>query len=410
VSREGVTVIKLQGLTDATGAYFTSDRAPDVAVVTGWRQPGVWLGRGAGAVGLGGGVGEHEFRRVLGGQLPAGTIGPSPRRQRCGLDLIVAAPKPISVLFATSDDDAALAVVNAHLSGVQAALHYLEDRSLAVARTSAGADRRAIRAEGAIAACFTHGTSRSSDPHLHSHVVMANLARGEDGRFGALDQRSLRAHLGAADAIYQGQARYELRERLAVTWELGVDGAIRLHGVTDAECRALSGRSEERRRTPSRGAKRVMDRTALQEVWTQRLRSVPIFDEPTRLHRPPDRVDEHRFASHLHDRSVTPRLVVESFASASVGGVSSSVVADELARLDLPLGWGLEEPQMAASAWLVPSRVLRDLGPRPTRAEPLARWWEERRLRERVRTRRHELHPSIGVTRDLSHGRGLSVR
>ena len=410
MSHEGATVIKLQSLKDATGVYFTSDRALDVAAVTGWRQPGVWLGRGADAVGLGGGVAELDFRRALGGQLPDGTVGPSPRRQRCGLDLIVAAPKPISVLFATSDDDSARAVVDAHLAGVGAAMGYLEDRSLALARTSGGAERAPIRAEGAIAACFTHGTSRSGDPHLHSHVVVANLARGEDGRFGALDQRSLRAHLGAADAVYQGQVRYELRERLAVTWELGIDGTIRLQGITDAQCNALSGRSEERRRTQWRETKQEMHRSALQEAWTQRLRHAPSYDEPARLRRPPDRVDEHRYASCLHSRPVTPRVIVESMASASVGGVSSSVVAEELARLGVPLGWGLREPEMAASAWLVPSRMLRDLGPRPTSAEPLRRWWEERRLLERVRTRPHHLHPSIGLTRDTREGRGQSLR
>ena len=36
---------------------------------------------------------------------------------------------------------------------------------------------------------FVHRVSRALDPHLHSHVVMANLGRGPEGTFTALDGR-----------------------------------------------------------------------------------------------------------------------------------------------------------------------------------------------------------------------------
>ena len=42
-------------------------------------------------------------------------------------------------------------------------------------------------ADGFVAAQFPHRTSRLGDPHLHWHVLVANMARGIDGRWTALD-------------------------------------------------------------------------------------------------------------------------------------------------------------------------------------------------------------------------------
>ena len=46
-------------------------------------------------------------------------------------------------------------------------------------------------AEGFVAAQFPHRTSRLGDPHLHWHVLVANMARGIDGRWTALDGKAL---------------------------------------------------------------------------------------------------------------------------------------------------------------------------------------------------------------------------
>ena len=51
---------------------------------------------------------------------------------------------------------------------------------------------------GLVAASFTHGVNRNLDPHLHTHVVMANMVHGPDGRWSACDHRGLSAHRAAA--------------------------------------------------------------------------------------------------------------------------------------------------------------------------------------------------------------------
>ncbi|MEO6651395.1 MAG: AAA family ATPase [Ilumatobacteraceae bacterium] len=46
-------------------------------------------------------------------------------------------------------------------------------------------------ARGFVGAAYRHRTSRAGDPHLHWHVLVANLAQGIDGRWSALDGRAI---------------------------------------------------------------------------------------------------------------------------------------------------------------------------------------------------------------------------
>ena len=56
--------------------------------------------------------------------------------------------------------------------------------------------------------------SRAEDPQLHTHVVAANMARGADGRWTALDATPIYQHAKAAGYLYQAHLRAAVRERL----------------------------------------------------------------------------------------------------------------------------------------------------------------------------------------------------
>jgi conjugative relaxase-like TrwC/TraI family protein len=73
--------------------------------------------------------------------------------------------------------------------------------ALSVARRGAGGHVR-IAGNGLTAAAFLHRTSRAGDPQLHTHVLVANLIRGSDGQWSALDGR-LYAHARTAGFLYQ---------------------------------------------------------------------------------------------------------------------------------------------------------------------------------------------------------------
>ncbi len=83
----------------------------------------------------------------------------------------------MSVLFAIGEPALAGALVEAHESAVDAALGYLEREACRVRRGRGGVRHEV--GEGFVAAAYRHRMSRAEDPQLHTHVVAANMARGD---------------------------------------------------------------------------------------------------------------------------------------------------------------------------------------------------------------------------------------
>ena len=100
-------------------------------------------------------------------------------------------------------------------------------------------------ASGLVAAAFRHRTSRAGDPQLHTHVLVANLGRGPDGRWSALDGRRLYAHARAASFVYQAVLRAELTRTLGLEWLPVRNGIADLVGVPKPVLRAFSRRRAE---------------------------------------------------------------------------------------------------------------------------------------------------------------------
>lgn len=81
--------------------------------------------------------------------------------------------------------------------------------------------------DGFVAAAFRHRTSRAGDPHLHTHLLVANLTRGPDGHWSAPDARRFWALGNTASYLYEAVLRHELTVRLGVEF-----GPI-THGIGD---------------------------------------------------------------------------------------------------------------------------------------------------------------------------------
>ena len=73
--------------------------------------------------------------------------------------------------------------------------------------------------------------ARAVDPQLHTHVLVANSARGIDGRWSALDGHLLYRYAKTAGYLYQAHLRYELTRQLGVHWGAVVSGSAELEGV-----------------------------------------------------------------------------------------------------------------------------------------------------------------------------------
>jgi conjugative relaxase-like TrwC/TraI family protein len=207
-------------------------------------SPGEWTGAGAGELGLAGEVTAAQFNALLAGADPrdpevplrAGNSAP----EIAALDLTFSAPKSVSVLFAVAPAETSAALVEAHQQAVRAALGYLEETAVFVRRGKAG--HRFEHAGGLIAAAYRHRMSRSLDPQLHTHVVAANLARGEDGRYTALHHPSLYRAAQTAGYLYQAHLRAEVRDRLGVEWGPVVKGAAELRALSGGVLRTFSQR------------------------------------------------------------------------------------------------------------------------------------------------------------------------
>ena len=230
-------------------------------------SPGVWVGRGAQELELEGLVHEGELGRLIRGVHPQteAELRSHPKARRitveridpltderrvetrklapvAGFDLVFSPPKSVSLLHALGDEDTRRAINEAHSSAWQAALAYLEDEACVTRRGRNGVYRE--HAGGFVAAAYQHRTSRAQDPHLHTHVIVANMAKTpSDGTWRALDgEPILKSYRLAAGYLYQAHLRGELTRTLGVEWEPPQKGMAELRHVPREVIREFSTR------------------------------------------------------------------------------------------------------------------------------------------------------------------------
>ena len=209
--------------------------------------PGVWMGQSAERLALAGEVDSEALHRVLDHRDPkAGTR--LTRAQGApkvpGFDATFCAPKSVSLLFALGDPEVSNAVRNAHDAAVATAVRALEDVAARSRRGKGGTER--LVAEGFVAAAFRHRTSRAGDPHLHTHVLVANLVFSpQDQRWSALDARPLYGWAKTVGYLYEAQLRAELTRRLGVEWMPVRRGIADIKGIPKKTLREFSRRRVE---------------------------------------------------------------------------------------------------------------------------------------------------------------------
>lgn len=218
--------------------------------------PGEWMGTAADELDVFGQVEVELLHRALSGKHP-GTGAQLARPARgairvTGFDLTFSAPKSVSLLFGLGDDRVAEQVREAHGAAVRAALGYME-RHAAVGRRGRGGTE-SVQGNGFLGAAFRHRSSRAGDPQLHTHVLVANMTRGPDRRWTALDARRLYAHAKTGGYLYQAHLRAQLTERLGVEWTPVRRGVADVSGIPANAIRAFSRRAAEiRQRLADRG-------------------------------------------------------------------------------------------------------------------------------------------------------------
>lgn len=207
-------------------------------------SPGYWLASSH-LLGLDGVVDGDDLRAVLSGHHP-GTgeqLHLARNRKVPGWDLTFRAPKSVSILWGLGEPGVTRQVAAAHDAAVARAVAYMEEVA-AFTRTGRNGIHR-VKADGFIAAGFRHRTSRDRDPLLHTHVLVANSVRAEDGRWRTIDATALYDHARTAGYLYQAQLRNELTERLGVAWTPIHDGLADVAGIDEELIDLFSKRREQ---------------------------------------------------------------------------------------------------------------------------------------------------------------------
>jgi len=238
------TAVAHKNLADAE-SYFDEHLAQNDYYAAGEIRPGQWIGAGAERLGLKNVVTREQFQALCENQNPETSERLTQRQQkedkrRVFYDFTCSAPKSVSVLAMTLDDDR---LVTAHEEATRIAFRELE--TFAATRVRKQGNQRDRTTGNLVAAAFTHTSSRALDPQLHTHFTVFNATFDESERCW----KALQAG-GMYDAIRYGTAVYrnELAKRVR---ELGyrtvpATHGFEIEGVGPDVLKRFSKRSQQR--------------------------------------------------------------------------------------------------------------------------------------------------------------------
>ena len=170
-----------------------------------------------------------------------------------GWDFAFSAPKSISLALTFGDTETRRELLAAHRAAVEAALRLLESEAVRVRVGAQGAFRH--ETHGLLAVVIEHAWARAvsadatPDPQLHTHVVVANMAKSREDDsewWRTLDmQPVLREWKRAASATYQAVLRHEVSTRLGWEWAEPRNDLAELKQWPASVLRAFSRRREQ---------------------------------------------------------------------------------------------------------------------------------------------------------------------
>ncbi len=233
--------------------YYQEKYSEDDYYTESHRVAGEWSGKAAEILGLSGTVSEEDFRTILRGTRPgSGEVLVSPAagrdERRAGWDATFNAPKSVSIQALVGEDSRLL---EAHRRAVEFALSELE--KFAQARRHRGQEW--VTTGNFVAARFEHIAARPSetgtqdgygpDPHLHTHVVIANMTLRPDGMWRSLDPVEIYRSQSFTTAVYRSELGREVQ---ALGYQISVtaaDGRWELQGYTREQVMAFSRRRQD---------------------------------------------------------------------------------------------------------------------------------------------------------------------
>jgi len=333
-----------------------------------------WFGKGAAALGLEGKVDKQAFFEALNGNFEGQELGryvknektgEPEREHRPGIDVTFSAPKSVSVIAEISGSRE---VREAHEGAVKAALGYIE-RELSNTRQMGNGELRKVQTGNITAGMFRHNTSRDLDPQTHTHAIIMNATKREDGEWRSLTNDEIYKAQRVIGAIYNAELAdrlqslgYELHrtddrgnfEVSGITREqiehfsqrrMGMESAMAERGI---DIDQATPQQKEAAALATRARKVEVDHVEMIAEWKQRAKDVGIdFDA---IHQ--QAAANREQGGVMRDDRLTGREAME-FAAAHLIEREAVVSKNELMRTAIEHGAGRVSPREVEKAFNV---------------------------------------------------------
>ncbi|MFI6579369.1 MobF family relaxase [Nocardiopsis sp. NPDC050513] len=223
-----------------------------------------------------------------------------------GYDLVLNMPKSVSVLYGLADPAMAARIEELYLRAVRETVAGVEAWCAYGVSGHHGGGRAAERVDssGLIGSVTLHRSARPvggqvGDPHIHAHVMLANMVRCADGQWRTVASggRDLHRHVQAAGELAKARVRELLAAELGVVWQrcqtsgeweiAGIDADVRgtfsrrAGQVKDAVGKGASAAAQRAHARKSAHAKQDVSQSDLRTAWAKRAVAARI--DPVRL-------------------------------------------------------------------------------------------------------------------------------
>ncbi|MFC1659669.1 MobF family relaxase [Pseudomonadota bacterium] len=213
-------------------------------------MPPEWYGKGAKYLGLEGTVQKEQFKDILEGVIKDkigrttvqlgrnenGIIKHAP-----GIDMTFSAPKSVSIMTEVGGDKRLL---DAHINSIKTTLNYFE-RTVQTRKTKEGV-MEYVSTPNITVALFTHDSSRSLDPQLHTHCVVSNIVYDEkDNKFRSAYLKSAFDSKMLLGQIYRNELAKQVNDLGYTIEKTHKDGRFEIKEVPKELIEDFSKRREE---------------------------------------------------------------------------------------------------------------------------------------------------------------------
>jgi conjugative relaxase-like TrwC/TraI family protein len=239
------TALAHKNLADAK-KYFEEHLAQNDYYAAGEIRPGQWIGMGTERLGLKGDVTREEFCALCENHNPNDGRRLTQRQQKEGqrrvfYDFTCSAPKSVSVLAVTLDDQRLIA---AHEEAAKIAFRELETFATARVRKHGIVNRDRVTGN-LVSAAFVHDSSRALDPQLHTHFTVFNATfDGQENRWKALEARGMYDAIRYGTAVYRNELAKQVQQ-IGYSIRPAKHG-FEIEGVSNEVLKRFSKRAEQR--------------------------------------------------------------------------------------------------------------------------------------------------------------------